>query len=227
MSLQKLLSNLAFWRDRTADCGCPESPGGDPAFSAALTALGAKLARADGRTDVVEFEGFMEAFPTEPEAERDVRRLYTLAGETVLGFESYARRIGKRYSNCPKLLEKVVLGLFHVAAADGAVTRHELDYLERVSDLLGLSPLTFRRLRDESLGVARDDPYTLLEVAPDATDEMVRAAWRRLLSRHHPDRAAGEGLGSAEVAAAERRATAINAAYETVLRERRALVSAA
>jgi len=227
MGLQRLLTSLAFWRDRSPDCGCPDAPAGDPALSAAVTALGAKLARADGRSDASEFEGFLEAFPTDPDAERDIRRLYGLAGETTLGFEGYARRIGKRYANCPELLERVVTGLFHVARADGAVTGDELRYLEQVSNLLGLSPLTYRRLRAEHLGLAADDPYQMLEVAPDAPDEAVRAAWKRLLSRHHPDRVVGEGRGPEAVAEAERQASAINAAYETVLRERRALSSAA
>ena len=34
-----------------------------------------------------------------------------------------------------------------------------LEYLARVSDLFGLSPLTFRRLKATHMGMAADDPY--------------------------------------------------------------------
>jgi DnaJ like chaperone protein len=207
--------------------GCAETAGQDPGFSAAVTALGAKLARADGASVPVEYDGFLEAFPAAPEAERDVGRLYSLASQTTLGFEGYARRLGRRYGGCPSLLESVVDRLFHVAKADGAVTDDELTYLERVSELFGLGTLRFRRLKAAHLGTKADDPYEVLGVEPDASDEQIRAAWKKALSEHHPDRVAGQGLGAEAIEAAGAAASAINAAFDEVLRERRALAAAA
>jgi len=202
-------------------------PGSDPAFSAAVTALGAKLARADGRADDVEFDSFVEVFPPGESAARDVTRLYRLARQTTLGFEGYAKGLARRYQGCPQLLEQVLDGLFHVAAADGVVNGDELAFLERVGELFGLSPLTVRRLRSEHLGLASGDPYGVLGVAPDAPDETVRAAWKRALSLHHPDRAAGRGLPQDLVEAAQAKAAAINMAFDAVMRERRSLETAA
>ena len=227
MTLLRILSGLAFWRAPARDCGCPDNPGLDPGLSAAVTALGAKLARADGRSDAAEFDSFVEAFPPGPRAERDIRRLYALAGESIHGYEGYARRIGKRYGGCPQLLEHLVDGLFHVAEADGVVTQDELAYLERVAELVGLSPLSFRRLRTDHLGAPADDPYRVLGVAADVSDEAVNAAWKRALIEHHPDKAVGRGLPREMVEAAEIRTSAINAAFEAVMRERRAFASAA
>ena len=68
-----------------------------------------------------------------------MRRLYNLARQTTRGFESYARRLSKRYRHCPQLLEDVLDGLFFVATSDGVMTAGELSYLERVSALFGLS----------------------------------------------------------------------------------------
>jgi len=117
----------------------------------------------------------------------------------------------------------VVDGLFHIAASDGAVTSDELAYLERVSELFGLSPLTFRRLKATHLGAANDDPYMILGVAPDASDQAVRAAWRAQLSESHPDRARARGLPAEFIEVAEAKAAAINAAYDQILRERKSL----
>ncbi len=63
------------------------------------------------------------------ESAGNVRRLYQLARQTTRGFESYARRLAKRYRNCPMLLEDVLDGLFFVATSDGVITADELAYL--------------------------------------------------------------------------------------------------
>ena len=99
----------------------------------------------------------------------------------------------------------------------------ELAYLERVAELFGMSPLTFRRLKATHLGWERDDPYLVLGVDHDASDEEVRAVWRKALTEAHPDRARSRGLPSEFVEVAEAKAAAINAAYDAIVRERKAL----
>jgi DnaJ like chaperone protein len=211
-----------------AECpDCPAGlPGEDPAFSTAVTALGAKLAKADGRAQSTEYAAFSEVFQPEPASEGNVRRLYQLARQTTRGFESYARRLAKRYRHCPQLLEDVLDGLFHIAGADGAVTAEELQYLARVSELFGFSPLVFRRLKATHLGYDNDDPYVVLGVRHDATDAAVRAAWKAVLTEAHPDRARARGLPSEFIEVAEAKAAAINAAFDTIMRERRAMALA-
>lgn len=206
---------------------CPAGlPGEDPAFSTAVTALGAKLAKADGRSDGVEFDTFSRVFQPDADSERNINRLYSLASQTTLGFESYAKRLAKRYRNCPELLEDVLDGLFHIANSDGVITADELDYLEQVSGHFGLSPLTFRRLRATHLGLSADDPYRILHVEPDAPDDVVRSSWKRLMADAHPDRAAARGLPPEFAEVAHAKAASINAAFDTVMRERRELAPA-
>jgi len=211
-----------------ADCAdCPTLlPGQDPAFSTAVTALGAKLSKADGRSQAIEFKTFSDFFQSEAGSERGVERLYDLARQTTLGYEGYAKRLAKRYRRCPQILEDVLDGLFHIASADGVVTADELDYLEQVGGLFGLSPLTFRRLKATHLGAEADDPYVVLGVAADASDDEVHAAWKRLLSDAHPDRAAARGLPPEFIEVAEAKSAAINAAYHSVMRERKELAPA-
>ena len=229
MTFWRNIASLAARRVDDAQCDqCPPGlPGEDPAFSTAVTALGAKLARADGRADPEEFAIFTEVFHPEPGGERNIERLYDLARQTTLGFESYARRLAKRYGACPQLLEDVLDGLFHIAKADGAVTAEEMVYLEEVSRLFGLSPLTFQRLRAMHLGALPGDPYVVLDVPHDAPDEQVRVAWRRALSEAHPDRVLARGLPAEFVEVAHAKASAINAAYDAISRERRTLLGAA
>jgi DnaJ like chaperone protein len=227
MSLLRTIKSLVGWREPATDCGCPDGlPGQDPSFSAAVTALGAKLARADGRADHSEFHAFSEVFQPNARAMRDVKRLYELARQTTNGFESYARQIARRYKNCPGLLEDVLDGLFHIAKADGAVTSPEVSYLERVAELFGLSPLVFRRIKMLHLGAAASDPYVVLDVLPDASDEQVRAAWKNALRVAHPDRAVARGLPAEYVEVANIKSAAINAAFDKVMGERGELLAA-
>ena len=225
MSFWRKIAGLAVRKVDEAECDvCPPGlPGEDPAFSTAVTALGAKLAKADGEANATEYDAFSMIFQAEDGSEGGIRRLYQLARQTTRGFEGYARRLRKRYGGCPQVLEDVLDGLFHIAASDGAVTGDELAYLERVSELFGQSPLTFRRLKATHLGAANDDPYVILGVAPDAPDAAVRAAWREQLSQAHPDRARARGLPTEFIEVAEAKAAAINAAYDQIVRERKAL----
>jgi DnaJ like chaperone protein len=103
------------------------------------------------------------------------------------------------------------------------VTGEELAYLQRVSELFGQSPLVFRRLKATHLGHEADDPYAVLGVAHDASDLKLRQAWKEMLSAAHPDRARARGLPPEFVEVAEVKAAAINAAFDSAMRERRAM----
>jgi len=54
-----------------------------------------------------------------------------------------------------------------------------------------------------------DDPYKILGVSPDATDDEIKQAYRRLAKQYHPDRNPGD-------AAAAKKMQQINAAYEQI-----------
>ena len=54
-----------------------------------------------------------------------------------------------------------------------------------------------------------DDPYKVLGVSPDASDEEIKRAYRRLAKQYHPDRNPGD-------AHAAQMMQKINAAYEQI-----------
>ncbi|NBC19432.1 MAG: DnaJ domain-containing protein [Alphaproteobacteria bacterium] len=207
------------------DEGCAPDPN-DVGFTAAVVGLGAKMAAADGVVTDDEVMVFSRVFRAAPEDAPAVRRVFNLARQTVRGYESYARRIARKYRTRPCLLEGVLDGLFQIAAADGVVTSEEMDYLRTVSDAFGFDAATFRRIRASHLGPDREDPYRVLGVSHDADFEAIRSAYRRLMADNHPDRVVMNGAPPEFELAAHDKAAAITSAFARIKAERGLLVSA-
>ncbi len=201
------------------DTGCAPDPN-DVGFTAAVIGLSAKMAAADGRVSDNEVMMFSRIFRATPEDANNVRRVFNIARQTVRGYEAYARKIGRKYSSRPCLLEGVLDGLFMIAGADGVVTSDELDYLRTVSENFGFDDSTFRRIRASHLGPDRDDPYHVLGVAHDAAFDDIRRAYRKLMADNHPDRIVGNGAPREFELAAHDKAAAITGAYARIRAER-------
>lgn len=195
-------------------------PERDVQFTMAVVGLSAKLARADGEVTADEVEAFFQTFDAPPSAIPSIKRVFDLAGETVGGFEGYARTIAQRYRDQCELFEKVLDGLFHIAKANGRVDPPELDYLEKVAKIFGFTPAGWRRISAAHLGAASADPYAILEVDPAASDEEIRAAYRKMIASNHPDRFISLGLPREFERTATEKTAAINRAYESIRRER-------
>ncbi len=201
------------------DEACAPDPN-DVGFTAAVIGLGAKMAAADGRVTDDEIMVFSRVFQTDPKDAPAVRRVFNLARQSVKGYESYARKIGRKYRARPCLLEGVLDGLFMIAGADGVITPDELEYLETVSGAFGFDPATFRRIKASHLGPDRDDPYEILGVAHDAEFQQIRRAYRQLMSDNHPDRLIQNGAPPEFEAAATEKSAIITAAYARIRAER-------
>lgn len=61
------------------------------------------------------------------------------------------------------------------------------------------------------------DPYEVLGVSPSATDEQIKAAYRELARKYHPDNYANNPLADL----AQEKMKQINEAYDTIQRQRR------
>jgi DnaJ like chaperone protein len=194
---------------------CAPDPG-DVGFTAAVVGLAAKMARADGAVTRSEEEMFAKVFPPPPGEEAAFARVFALARETVHGFESYARQIGKRYASRPCLLEDVLDGLFAVACADGAATRPELELLNSASVAFGLSEMDFIRVKAAWLGPDPNDPWAVLGLPPGTPMPEVDAARRRFALENHPDAIAGRGAPPEFVRKGAIKMSAVNAAYARI-----------
>lgn len=189
---------------------------------AALVALGAKMAKADGQVRPEDIRAFRQVFRTDPQTEAAIGRFFNLARQTTLGYQRYARIVTKAFRAQPGLLEDVLDGLFHIALADGIVTDEEFEFLESVASIFGFSDREFRRIRNSHLGQDADDPYLILGVTYEISDSDLKRAYRRQAAENHPDRLMARGLPKEMLGLANHKMAIINRAYAQILAERKA-----
>ena len=197
-------------------------PGGkDAAFTLALIALSAKMAVADGVVTASEVRAFHKTVEIPLGVERQVDRLFNLAQQDVAGYQAYARKIGRFFSDAPDTLEHVLDGLFSIAAADGMIHEAELDYLKSVSDIFGFDDARFEQIAAQHVYLDDGtDPYLVIGLMPGASRHEVRRVYRQLVGEHHPDRLIAKGVPEELIGVATARMAAINHAYGQIMKHR-------
>ncbi|WP_372615149.1 TerB family tellurite resistance protein [Aquicoccus sp.] len=190
------------------------------AFTIAVIALGAKMAKADGQVTRDEVKAFREVFQIAKEDEAGAARVFNLARQDVAGYAEYARKIKAMFADDTDTLCDLMEGLFHIAMADGEYHPDEDAFLARVAEILGLPEAKFRRLRARFVPDARPDPYDVLGVDHSASLSEIRGVWREQVRNTHPDRLLARGLPEEALKLAEKRMIAINDAWEEIQRDR-------
>ncbi len=201
---------------------------GDPAlrrkvaFSVAMIALSAKMARADGVVTQDEVQAFNQIFAVPAAETRNVARLYDLAQGDVAGFEAYAERMARLCRNGEEgdgaLLEDVLDGLFHIAKSDGLFHERENRFLRRVAEIFEVSEARYEALLARHVDAGAGDPWRVLGVERTLPFPEIRRHYRKLVAANHPDRLIARGLPEEFIAIATRRVAAINTAFETIER---------
>jgi DnaJ like chaperone protein len=192
------------------------------AFTIAVIALSAKMAKADGLVTKDEVTAFRQVFHIPPEDERAAARVFNMAREDVAGFEDYAARIARMFRAEGKpcgtgsVLCDLMEGLFHIATADGDYHPAEDAFLARVAQIFGIEDSQFRRVRARYVPDAAPDPYAVLGVSPEDPIADIRAAWRAEVRMTHPDKMIARGVPEEAVKLAERRLIAVNRAWEEI-----------
>lgn len=185
-------------------------------FTIAVIALGAKMAKADGRVTRDEVTAFREVFTIPPDEEEHTARLFNLARQDVAGFDAYARKIAAMFDDAHATLYDLIEGLFHIAVADGTYHPEEDSFLLEVARIFKITDAEFRCLRARFVPDSFPDPYAVLDASPDMALEDIRKRWRQLVRETHPDAMAARGVPKEAVRMAEKRLIRINAAWEEI-----------
>ena len=106
-----------------------------------------------------------------------------------------------------------------IVRADGIIDNREVDAMRKVARAMRLNDKevdSMLNLRDASTSL--EAAYKVLEIAPTASDDEVKKAYRRMALKHHPDKVAA--LGEDVRRAAEKKFQEINAAKDLIYKSR-------
>ena len=196
------------------------------AFTVAVIALGAKMAKADGIVTRDEVTAFKEVFKVPQSEMKNMSRVFDLAKQDVGGYEAYAKQLASLLKGNRKLLEDVLEGLFHIAKADGVLHPGEEQFLAEVAKRFGFTDTEFSYIKARHVSSAKRNPYDVLGITPGIGNDALKLHYRRLVANNHPDKMIARGVSSEFVNTATEKIAAINAAYDAVARERRTRMSA-
>jgi len=196
-------------------------------FLFSLLVLAAYIIRADGKVMHSEMEllrNFLrQNFGQQAVAQGEdiVKKLFERQKQEGTAYRSTIRQACQQiamnmdYSQRLQLVSFLVM----IAQADGNMAQTEIQALREVAAALGIaaddveSMLNLRSSKDDL-----EAAYKVLGISPSATDDEVKAAYRQMALKHHPDRVAK--LGDDVRKAAEKKFQEINDAKDKIYKAR-------
>lgn len=193
----------------------PRTQPGD--FILSLLALSAAVMKADEKVMKSELD-YIKRFLVnqfgEYQAEQQLQMLKQLLGREV-DIAAVSAQV-KQYMDYSSRLQLLHF-LFGIAGADGGFHAREVETVLRIADLLGIRQADIDSVKAMFVKDTKS-AYMILEVTPDATNEELKKAYRKMALKYHPDRVAH--LGEDVQKAANKKFQELNAAYESVKKER-------
>ncbi len=228
-----------------SESGRPLRPALDPAaigelfFRTTFQVMGL-IAKADGRVseqDIEAARAVMGELRLGPAQVQAAIGHFTAGKQPGFALDAALDTLARACAGRHDLLRVFVEIQVRVALAANDVDAASRALLRRVASRLGISILelaqieTVLRIRRGSFAQAAarggadqrlEQAYRVLEVEPGVDDEEVAKAYRRQLSRHHPDKLKANGLPESMLEHAKERTQQIIEAYE-LIRERRGI----
>ena len=198
-------------------------------FTATFGVMG-QVAKADGHVSPDEVRlanRIMDELGLDPDQRRAARAIFNEGKSSRFPLDDVLDQLRTECGRATNLLRMFLEIQVQAAWADGRVHPEERRLLEHVAERLGFPEAVYLEIERmvgaamgarsrETSGPTLEDAYTMLGVSPDASDAEVKRAYRRLMSRHHPDKLASKGLPEEMMRAATERTQQIRAAWERV-----------
>lgn len=196
----------------------------DVSFIQSMAGLSAKIAKADGVASENEIKIFKKTFNTDRNPK--VARTFNEAKKSVDGYEYYAKQLKMISQNNLDMKETIIENLFKIAVADGEIGADELVIFDNIADIIEIPQGNYTLIKNRFILKPQDDKinndYELLGVAYTASDKEIKDHWVKLINTYHPDRIQAAGGDDHEIEIATQKMAAINAAYERIMKQRKA-----
>jgi len=186
-------------------------------FILSLLILASAVMRSDQKILKSELD-FVKRFLLQQFGKNETERQLLILRE-LLKKEYDLQQVGyqiKQYMEYPSRLQLMHF-LFGLAAADAQVHASEIQLVTQIAGILGISSTDFESIKAMFVKDTTS-AYRVLEITPDASDEELKKAYRRMALKYHPDRLAH--LGEDVQKAANAKFQELSAAYEKIKKER-------
>jgi DnaJ like chaperone protein len=190
-------------------------------FHHSLLALSAAVMQSDGKTTRTELN-YVKDFLVRQFGVEKTREDLLILRELLkrnMPIERIAVSISQRMAYQGRL--QLLHYLFGIAYADGTLSPPEMAILNRISVMMGISPVDLRSIGAMFMGRSPANttlPYEILGVSKDASEDEIKKAYRQMAMQHHPDKVSY--LGDDTRKAAEEKFKRIQEAYEDIKRMR-------
>tara|TARA_B100000579_G_C22739000_1_gene808136 strand:- start:188 stop:925 length:738 start_codon:yes stop_codon:yes gene_type:complete len=185
-------------------------------FTISFIILSAKLAKSDGQVTNDEIQAFKEKFNVPKSELNKVGKIFNEAKKDVYGYKQIADQVGLLFADNKILLEELLNNLFYIAASDGQISLKEIDLLRSISQSFSFDENTFQRIFQMNLKDNTSDPYRILGVSRDDSDQEIRKKWIQLNKEHHPDNLIARGMPKEFIEQSNKELAAINLAYDKI-----------
>lgn len=183
-----------------------------------LMALSAAVMKADGKVLKAELNYVKSFFAQQFGPHFNSQHLQTLKQFLDSGsipLDKICQDIRMRMQ--PEVRVQLLHYLFGIAKADGDVSPSEIDVIQRISQLMGVQSPDFESVKNMFYRNV-DSDYKVLGIEPDATDEEVKKAYRKMAIKFHPDKVSQ--MGEEYQKGAKEKFQKIQDSYEAIKKRR-------
>lgn len=219
------------------------------AFFTATFAVMGHIAKADGvvtRDEIRFAEAVMQQMELTPEQRTTAINLFSEGKKQDFSLDEVLDQFHSQIGRQRNLIRMFMEIQVQAAYGDGKKHAAEHRILESISKRLGISGIElgmieqmvlasmhFQQRAGQQQGGSRErarpgdtgigslaDAYAMLEIEKSASDSEVRKAYRRMMSRHHPDKLASKGLPEEMMKMAAEKTHRIRQAYDMIKQSR-------
>jgi len=202
-------------------------------FTAAFSVMG-HICKADGhicKDEIIFAREHMTEMDLSSEQKKEAITLFNLGKQSDFPLDDFLRQFKQSLDLDASLKRTFIEIQCYAAGADGVVHPAERALLRRVCTLLYFSLHELESILEsveaehhqqtDTQESCTQDPYAVLGVSTEATNEEVKRAYRQLMKEYHPDKMASKGLPEQMMNFANEHTAKIRLAYDQIKQKRR------
>lgn len=186
-------------------------------FEISLLILAAVVIKSDGKVDQRELNFVRSQFVNMYGKER-ANHAFKLFKEIInkeVSVRKVCLQIRQHMVHASRL--QLVHFLFGIAKADEFVSESEIEAIRKIAGYLYINNNDFESIKAMFYKTS-DSAYRILEIDQSVSNEEVKRAYRKMAKKYHPDKL--QSLGEEHLKGAQQKFQQIQAAYETIKKER-------